>query len=955
MVRGCDADHPPGSQSDINYQHYTYVLACLVGQCVTVRLRNNATFSGLFYSYNINGPSESLDNVLILKYAQQLADGNQLSGPIEDVAIIHNDDIVFISATKCPLTFDELKPRGSTSFKIDSEIRKNMPVVTERELERWEPPSGDGSIPLLEMPLGEDPKASWGVSWNQFEVNARQFKVKSTYQEDFYTTPLDMGSIPQCVKEKADQIAREIESANVHTIDEYHDDEEALFGAIRGTGVYTSNPIQKPLITKNPVQSSINPDSITSKEMFSNITNSSVTCQMIPGTSKAVSSAVPIITTTTNLKPIARPYKDNGPLRFGAYLDKNRHLGRVIDREQEKKNFLKASEAIRNRMMRIDWNSSTTKRTGPSVAVPLSSKKSEKESEKKTEQQEDQRQQARDVTKRSSTRSAGLDTGGTKDVCVECSCEDGSTEKKVCPHTIDGKNVDKNKVAPKFRSFKTNPQYHDQHIENIMSNTILKAMPKDDPATTFLSWNAHVDPSVPRLVSYTNILCPNTNTLPRKSTIPKIQRIYDTPINPGSNSTSADHNFSVMTSRPANRESLDDYEGINETCLESAADCVTQEPTEGLQRAPLQDYTSHTNSTLPRNSPYTTTGSVTQAFAYIPTTQQQASVPVYVQEAYSTAFVTHYNGNYYMMPRNTVMSQNMVGSTFLPEDTQLINPASTYSNASHAGNADAHALNPVEHNSKMMIENNHIASEIHNDEIPEHLRNTRAAQNSLRDPLHFHSQVAAYPQDSSHNVTVPTETSNMSFIPSQNIYNTQTPSPQQTLPSSVHSTTQYTSHMNDSQQYTDVCQQAPTISTPMQWIVTPSTFQTESHDPIQHETTNCHHRPSVPPIPSGDIINQQMQQQQQQPPYHRRQSSTYQTPGTRGQVHVTYSGDNASQHPQYTYSNCLDSCQQSQVQQPRLQSNNAGAASSKSSTSAPVASSIPPAQPRTDSVEPTEQ
>jgi hypothetical protein len=50
-----------------------------------------------------------------------------------------------------------------------------------------------------------------------------------------------------------------------------------------------------------------------------------------------------------------------------------------------------------------------------------------------------------------------------------------------------------------------------------MSNTILKAMPKDDPATTFLSWNAHVDPSVPRLVSYTNILCPNTNTLPRKS------------------------------------------------------------------------------------------------------------------------------------------------------------------------------------------------------------------------------------------------------------------------------------------------------------------------------------------------------------------------------------------------------------------------------------------------------
>jgi hypothetical protein len=27
-------------------------------------------------------------------------------------------------------------------------------------------------------------------------------------------------------------------------------------------------------------------------------------------------------------------------------------------------------------------------------------------------------------------------------VCVECSCEDGSTEKKVCPHTIDGTYTD---------------------------------------------------------------------------------------------------------------------------------------------------------------------------------------------------------------------------------------------------------------------------------------------------------------------------------------------------------------------------------------------------------------------------------------------------------------------------------------------------------------------------------
>lgn len=228
--------------NDVNFQRYIYVLACLVGQTVTVELRNNLSFSGIFHSYNVPGPAGSSDNVLILKYARELPRESRLSGPIEDTVVIHSDDVVSISAFRCPLTFNDTAPKSRSGFKTDAEISQNQGGASDRELERWEPSGGDGasaSVGLLESkrPLGSMP-------WDQFEVNKRQFNVNSTYQEDFYTTPLDVGSIPQFVKEKADQIAREIEAANTHGADEAEDeDEEGRFGAVRGTGAYRNGSV----------------------------------------------------------------------------------------------------------------------------------------------------------------------------------------------------------------------------------------------------------------------------------------------------------------------------------------------------------------------------------------------------------------------------------------------------------------------------------------------------------------------------------------------------------------------------------------------------------------------------------------------------------------------------------------------------------------------------------------
>lgn len=70
--------------------------------------------------------------------------------------------------------------------------------------------------------------------------------MKSTYQEEFYTTPLDVNSIPLSQLAEADRIAGEIEAQQFGSLDPEKigegdvnaDDEEARFGAVKGTGAY---------------------------------------------------------------------------------------------------------------------------------------------------------------------------------------------------------------------------------------------------------------------------------------------------------------------------------------------------------------------------------------------------------------------------------------------------------------------------------------------------------------------------------------------------------------------------------------------------------------------------------------------------------------------------------------------------------------------------------------------
>lgn len=78
-------------------------------------------------------------------------------------------------------------------------------------------------------------------SWNQFEANEKLFGVKSTFDENLYTTKLDREKLSLEQSREAERIAKEIErqtSSNFHLQEErgqklQHDmDEEALYSSV---------------------------------------------------------------------------------------------------------------------------------------------------------------------------------------------------------------------------------------------------------------------------------------------------------------------------------------------------------------------------------------------------------------------------------------------------------------------------------------------------------------------------------------------------------------------------------------------------------------------------------------------------------------------------------------------------------------------------------------------------
>ncbi|KAI0485736.1 hypothetical protein F4859DRAFT_393953 [Xylaria cf. heliscus] len=133
------------------------------------------------------------------------------------------------------------KPNGTSSnFRTDTAISSSR-ANRERVLQPWVAPSGSEGI---DMTLE---KSTSGRSWDQFAVNERQFGIKTTYDENIYTTAIDK-SHPQYKERlaKADKAAKEIENSATTTAhhaeerqmnfvggDDAGDDEEEKYSGVK--------------------------------------------------------------------------------------------------------------------------------------------------------------------------------------------------------------------------------------------------------------------------------------------------------------------------------------------------------------------------------------------------------------------------------------------------------------------------------------------------------------------------------------------------------------------------------------------------------------------------------------------------------------------------------------------------------------------------------------------------
>lgn len=207
-----------------------FMTACLIGQPVEVQVKNGSIFSGIFHTTNAEK-----DYGVVLRMARLIKDGSIKGGKCDDVKdaankgpiktlIILANDLVQVIAKDVPITTGDALANGHAyqnrhDIAIDSLLSQAHHVELERELEPWTP---DKDAPE-NLGLEDTFQNTWNRNWDQFETNKTLFGVKSTYDEELYTTKLERGPQTKDLEKEAYRIAREIEgqvSRNFHLAEE---------------------------------------------------------------------------------------------------------------------------------------------------------------------------------------------------------------------------------------------------------------------------------------------------------------------------------------------------------------------------------------------------------------------------------------------------------------------------------------------------------------------------------------------------------------------------------------------------------------------------------------------------------------------------------------------------------------------------------------------------------------
>ncbi|GFZ08123.1 hypothetical protein Acr_19g0010600 [Actinidia rufa] len=281
-------------------ERLVYLTTCLIGHNVEVQLEDGSLYSGIFHAANAEE-----DCGIILKMACLIWTGSSrgqkstlfsVSKACSGALIIPAEDLVQITAKDVSVTRDgttsDLQRVKQQDIMLDSSISQSSHVDVERALERWVPDKDYSQCPELEnifdnpwkrvlncdigndvgvgamamhRPISDDKLVNIGIGdrnfdtgmadtqsigqyvtlgrWDQFEANEMLFGVKSTFDEELYTTKLERGPKMRELEREALRIAREIEgeeTLDLHLAEErgfqlhgnFDIDEETRFSSV---------------------------------------------------------------------------------------------------------------------------------------------------------------------------------------------------------------------------------------------------------------------------------------------------------------------------------------------------------------------------------------------------------------------------------------------------------------------------------------------------------------------------------------------------------------------------------------------------------------------------------------------------------------------------------------------------------------------------------------------------
>ncbi|GFE53476.1 ataxin-2 N-terminal region domain containing protein, putative [Babesia ovis] len=218
------------SLSRVNEERMAYAMSRMVGRDVLVNMSNGKTIKGRFHSYDGANRQNNRGVDIALQNARTVENKDD-KGHGRSSMVVQGSDYNYVVANgvnagngsrghKTPPSSISRSTSGDGSvghrrqgggkFKTDGEISKSKGQRQNDKLVAWK---SEGPVDESQLYILDNQRKT---AWDQFESNRKAFGLESTYNENIYTTELNLSEVPQKVQEEANKIAAEIAGPHGH-------------------------------------------------------------------------------------------------------------------------------------------------------------------------------------------------------------------------------------------------------------------------------------------------------------------------------------------------------------------------------------------------------------------------------------------------------------------------------------------------------------------------------------------------------------------------------------------------------------------------------------------------------------------------------------------------------------------------------------------------------------------